>query len=75
VLRVLCRPLLGDGEGVTPARDDDAARELGLPLGVVVAELDTIAQSFGYDELPLQERRVRTALTAIRSGLVLGGDG
>jgi predicted component of type VI protein secretion system len=75
VLQVLCRPLLGDGEGVTPTRDEVTASELGLPLRVVVAELDAIAQSFGYDELPLPERRVRTALTAIRSGLVFGGDG
>jgi pSer/pThr/pTyr-binding forkhead associated (FHA) protein len=75
VLRSLCEPLLGDGEGVTPTSDDDTARELGLPLGVVVRELDAIAQSFGYGELPLHERRVRTALTAIRSGLVFGSDG
>ena len=72
VLRALCRPLLGDGEGVTPATDEETERRLGLPVGVVVRELDAIAQSFGYSDLPLPERRVRTALTALRSGLVSG---
>ena len=74
MLRALCRPLLGDGEGVSPATDEEAAERLGLPLPVVVRELDALGQSFGYGELPLDERRVRTALTALRSGLVSGAD-
>ena len=74
VLRALCQPLLGDGEGVTPASDQDIAGELGLPLDVVTRELDTLAQSFGYGDLPLEERRVRTALSALRSGLVSDAD-
>lgn len=65
----LCRPLLGDGEGVEPASDQRIAAELGVDVGVVERELDVIAHSFGYAELPEAERRLRTALTAIRSGL------
>jgi hypothetical protein len=70
VLRCLCRPLLGDGEGVAPASDEQMAAELRLPEPVVGRELDAVAHSFGYIELPVEERRLRTALTAIRSGLV-----
>jgi hypothetical protein len=70
VLDALCRPLLGDGEGVTPTSDEETAALLGLARAVVVRELDALAQSFGYGDLPLDERRVRTALTALRSGLV-----
>ena len=70
VLRRLCRPLLGDGLGVEPESDRDIAADLGLTEVVVGQELDAVAHTFGYGELPVQERRLRTALTAIRSGLV-----
>jgi hypothetical protein len=69
VLCALCRPLLGDGEGVVPAADDEVAANLGIDARVVAHELDAIAHSFGYGDLPETERRLRTALTAIRSGL------
>jgi len=72
VLCALCRPLLGDGEGVTPASDREVADDLGLDRGVVERELDALAHSFGYAGLPLSVRRARTALAAIRSGL--GGE-
>jgi hypothetical protein len=74
VLRALCQPLLGDGEGVTPAPDTEVAEALGLPPGVVARELEALARSFGFDDLPLAERRVRTALSALRSGLVSDAD-
>jgi pSer/pThr/pTyr-binding forkhead associated (FHA) protein len=70
VLACLCEPLLGDDEGVRPAPDDAIADELGLPPAVVTHELDAVAHSFDYASLPLAVRRLRTALTAIRSGLV-----
>ncbi len=70
VLRVLCAPLLGDGEGVVPATDDEVAERLGLPESVVAAELDAVARAFGLEDLPLNRRRVETALDALRSGLV-----
>ena len=31
ILRGLCRPLLGDGEGAAPASDDEIARDCGYP--------------------------------------------
>jgi hypothetical protein len=70
ILRALCRPLCEDGEGVQPARDGEISTALGLAEGVVARELDAVAQSFDYAELGLDERRLRTALTALRSGLV-----
>jgi pSer/pThr/pTyr-binding forkhead associated (FHA) protein len=70
ILRALCRPLCEDGEGVQPAADREIADALGLAEPVVAAELDTVAVSFGYADLALDERRLRTALTALRSGLV-----
>ena len=56
VLRALCQPLLGDGEGVTPAPDKEVAEALGLASGVVARELEALACSFGFDDLPLAER-------------------
>jgi pSer/pThr/pTyr-binding forkhead associated (FHA) protein len=74
VLRALCAPLVGDGEGVRPAGDVAVAAAVGLPVAVVGRELDAVALSFGYGDLSSEERRLRTALTAIRSGLVAPGD-
>jgi hypothetical protein len=70
VLRSVCRPLLRDGDGVRPASDEQVAEHLGLPVGVVARELDAVAHTFGFVDLPLEERRLRTALSALGSGLV-----
>ena len=70
ILRELCRPLREDGEGVQPAADAQIARVLALDHEVIERELDTVAYSFGYAEIAIEERRLRTALTALRSGLV-----
>jgi len=74
ILRELCRPLCEDGEGVQPAADREIAEALALDAHVVAQELDTVAHSFGYPELAMDERRLRTALTALRSGLVDSSD-
>jgi pSer/pThr/pTyr-binding forkhead associated (FHA) protein len=74
VVSALCRPLLGDDEGVRPASDSEVAATLGLQEIVVEHELDAVANSFGYGAMAQPERRLRTALTAIRSGLVRGSD-
>jgi pSer/pThr/pTyr-binding forkhead associated (FHA) protein len=70
ILRALCRPLCKDGEGVQPAPDPEIADALELDHHVVARELDAVAYSFGYLELATDERRLRTALTALRSGLI-----
>ena len=74
ILRQLCRPLCQDGEGVQPASDAEIGDLLGLDHHVVARELDAVAYSFGYLELAIDERRLRTALTALRSGLVDSAD-
>ena len=65
ILRELCRPLREDGEGVQPASDAEIARVLALDHQVVGRELDTVAYSFGYSEIVTDERRLRTASTAL----------
>jgi predicted component of type VI protein secretion system len=74
ILRRLCRPLMGDGEGVEPASDADVALQLDLPLHVVHRELEALAHIFGCAVASTRERRRRTALTALRSGLVHDAD-
>ena len=70
ILRALCAPLLGDGEGVDPAPDEDVAAATGIPLEQVESELELLAQLFGFEVLPLADRRGELALLALRSGLV-----
>jgi FHA domain len=70
VLRALCGPLLGDGEGVAPASDEEVASATGIPLEQVESELELLAQLFGFEVLPLADRRGELALLALRSGLV-----
>jgi FHA domain len=70
VLGALCRPLLADGEGVTPASDREVADATGIPLEAVVSELDHLGRALGLDDMPEPEQRAEIALLAVRSGLV-----
>jgi hypothetical protein len=70
ILRALCRPLMGDGEGVNPAGDAAIARATGIPEEVVTTELDHLGRSFGLQDMPPADRRAEIALLALRSGLV-----
>jgi hypothetical protein len=70
ILHGLCRPLMGDGEGVTPASDADIAAATGIPEDVVTTELDHLGRSFGLQDMPPGDRRAEIALLALRSGLV-----
>jgi hypothetical protein len=70
ILRALCRPLLGDGEGIKPADDAAIATAVGIPEDVVTTELDHLARGFGLDQLPTADQRAEVALLALRSGLV-----
>jgi len=75
ILRALCRPLMGDGEGVNPAPDDDIAATTGIPVDVVTTELDHLGRSFGLQDMPPADRRAEIALLALRSGLVKADEG
>jgi hypothetical protein len=70
ILMELCRPLLGDGDGLSPAADDEIAKRLGTDQKTVTTELEHLARSFGLSEMPFFERRAEIAILALRSGLV-----
>jgi pSer/pThr/pTyr-binding forkhead associated (FHA) protein len=70
ILRGLCRPLMGDGEGVRPATDAVIAAETGISQDVVTTELDHLGRAFGLQDMPVADRRAEIALLALRSGLV-----
>ena len=75
ILRELCRPLLGDGEGVIPASDEDIAAALGIGSETVKIELDHLTRAFGLEDMPAREGRAEVALLALRSGLVGADEG
>ena len=75
VLGALCRPLFSDGEGITPATDDEIAEATGIPLEAVVLELDHLGRALGLEEMPRAEQRAEVALLAVRSGLVSADEG
>jgi len=70
ILQALCRPLMGDGEGINAAPDADVAATTGIPEDVVTTELDHLARSFGLQDMPPADQRAEIALLALRSGLV-----
>jgi pSer/pThr/pTyr-binding forkhead associated (FHA) protein len=70
ILRALCRPLIGDGEGLMPASDAAVAAETGIPEEIVTTELDHLGRAFGLQDMPAADRRAEIALLALRSGLV-----
>jgi hypothetical protein len=75
ILRALCRPLFTDGEGITPATDEDVAEATKIPLEAVVAELDHLGRALGLEEMPQPDQRAEIALLAMRSGLVSADEG
>jgi pSer/pThr/pTyr-binding forkhead associated (FHA) protein len=75
ILRALCRPLFGDGDGVTPTSDEGIAELTGIPVETVTIELDHLTRALGLDDMPQSERRAEVALLALRSGLVEADDG
>jgi pSer/pThr/pTyr-binding forkhead associated (FHA) protein len=74
ILRALCRPLFGDGDGINPASDDVIAEKLGMPVETVTTELDHLTRSLGLGDMPFPESRAEVALLAVRSGLVEADD-
>ena len=74
ILRGLCKPLMGDGEGVTPSSDADVAAQTGIAEEVVTTELDHLGRAFGLQDMPPADQRAEIALLALRSGLVKADD-
>src|SRR5688500_5982558 len=75
ILRGLCRPLLGDGEGLLPASDEEIARTVDVPVHAVTTELDHLTRALGLLEVQPAQRRRELALLALRSGLVANDNG
>lgn len=75
ILRGLCLPLLGDGEGLAPASDDEISRTVGIPVHAVTTELDHLTRALGLHEVPRAQRRRELALLALRSGLAADDNG
>jgi hypothetical protein len=75
ILRALCRPLFGDGEGVTPASDEEIAAATGISPEAVTIELDHLSRALGLEGIPEPDRRAEVALLAMRSGLVEADEG
>jgi pSer/pThr/pTyr-binding forkhead associated (FHA) protein len=73
ILRELCRPLFGDGEGIMPTSDEAIAAALGTSVETVTIELDHLTRALGLVDLPTSEARAEVALLALRSGLVENG--
>jgi hypothetical protein len=73
ILRALCRPLFGDGDGINPSTDAEIAAETEIPVAQVEIELDHLGRALGLDDMPREDRRAEIALLAMRSGLVSGG--
>jgi hypothetical protein len=75
ILRALCRPLFGDGEGLVPATDEHIAATTGIPVEAVRIELDHLGRALGLEDIPPPDRRAEVALLAMRSGLVEADEG
>jgi hypothetical protein len=75
VLRALCKPLFSDADGFTPSSDLEVSDATGIPVEVVMQELDLLARLFGLEDMPRPERRAEVALLAVRSGLVGADEG
>ena len=75
VLQALCRPLFNDGEGITPASDEEIAEATGIPFEAVVLELDHLGRALGLEDMPQSDQRAEVALLAVRSGLVGADEG
>jgi hypothetical protein len=73
ILRALCRPLLGDGQGLDPASDAEIAEATGIAAETVTIELDHLGRALALDDLPRRDGRAELALLAMRSGLVENG--
>ena len=74
ILQALCRPLMGDGEGVVPASDEAIAIATGIAAGDVTIELDHLTRALGLEDVPATVRRAELALLALRAGLVVEAD-
>jgi pSer/pThr/pTyr-binding forkhead associated (FHA) protein len=70
ILLALCRPYREGSEFATPATNKHIAEEVFLSVDAVKAHLRALFEKFDVGDLPQNEKRVRLAELAMRSGVV-----
>ena len=70
VLLALCRPLLEGIDPVGPATNQQIAEELTVGIDAVKANLRALFETFGVTDLPQNQKRIRVAELALRSGVI-----
>lgn len=74
ILVALCRPYRDASPFVTPASNQDIAREVSLSVDRVKAHLGAMFALIGVEDLPQTHKRARLAELALRMGLVTRRD-
>jgi Bacterial regulatory proteins, luxR family len=74
VLVALCRPFKEASGYVTPATNQQIAAELFLSVDAVKTHLRALFAKFGIEQLPQNQKRVRLAELALKSGIVTPRD-
>jgi len=74
VLVALCRPYLEGGDYSTPATNKEIAERVFLSVDAVKAHLRVLFERFDVGDLPQNQKRVRLAELAMRSGVVAPRD-
>jgi pSer/pThr/pTyr-binding forkhead associated (FHA) protein len=70
VLIALCRPYTAGSEFATPATNRAIADEVYLSVDAVKAHLRTLFERFDVSDLPQNQKRMRLAELAVRTGVV-----
>jgi pSer/pThr/pTyr-binding forkhead associated (FHA) protein len=70
ILVALCRPYREGSDFATPAANRQIAEEVFLSVDAVKAHLRTLFEKFDVGDLPQNQKRVRLAELALRSGVI-----
>jgi pSer/pThr/pTyr-binding forkhead associated (FHA) protein len=70
VLVALCRPFREGSEFASPATNQQVADEVFLSVDAVKANLRALFETFEVGDLPQNQKRVRLAELALRSGVI-----
>lgn len=74
VLVELCRPYGAGGQFATPATNREIGERVFLSVDAVKGHLRILFERYGLSDLPQNEKRVRLAEQALRSGAIRVGD-
>ena len=74
VLIELCRPYAAGGQFATPATNREIGERVFLSVDAVKGHLRVLFERYGLSDLPQNEKRVRLAERALRTGSIRIGD-